>query len=78
MRLALALGLCAVVLPELESLRGVEQSRYHHLDVLEHTLEVLDRAVELERDPGALLGAAHDAELRALLARPLADETLAR
>jgi len=29
MRLALELGLCAVVLPELEALRGVEQSRYH-------------------------------------------------
>ena len=73
MRLALSLGLCAVVLPELEALRGVAQSRYHHLDALEHTIEVLDRAIELERDPGALLGAAHGAELRALLARPLAD-----
>ena len=42
------LGATAVVLPELEALRGVEQSRYHHLDVYGHTLEVLDRAVELD------------------------------
>jgi len=73
-RLALELGLCAVVLPELEALRGIEQSRYHHLDALDHTLEALERAVELERDPGALLGSEHDAELRALLASPLANE----
>ena len=36
------LGATAAVLPELEALRGVEQNRYHHLDVLDHTLEVLD------------------------------------
>ena len=41
------LGATAVVLPELEALRGVEQSRFHHLDVYGHTLEVLDRVVEL-------------------------------
>ena len=37
------LGAAAVVLPELEAMRGVEQSRFHHLDVYGHTLEVLDR-----------------------------------
>jgi len=31
----------AVILPELDRLRGVEQSPYHHLDVFEHTLEAL-------------------------------------
>ncbi len=41
------LGATAVVLPELDALRGVEQSRYHHLDVYEHTLTVLDGAVAL-------------------------------
>jgi poly(A) polymerase len=74
MRLALALGLCAVVLPELEALRGIEQSRYHHLDALDHTLEALECAVSLEHDPGTLLGARYDAQLRALLATPLANE----
>ncbi|MDX6725910.1 MAG: poly(A) polymerase [Baekduia sp.] len=68
------LGLTAFVLPELAALRGVEQNRYHHLDVYDHTLEVLAETVALERDPGALLGAALDAPLRALLQRPLADE----
>jgi poly(A) polymerase len=74
MRLSLELGLCAVILPELEALRGVEQSRYHHLDVLDHTLAVLDCAVDLQREPGALLGGEHAEAVRALLARPLADE----
>ena len=51
-----ALGATAVVLPELARLRGVEQSRYHHLDVYDHTLAVLAAAIELERDPGAAFG----------------------
>jgi len=41
------LGATAVVLPELEALRGVEQSRFHHADVLGHTLEVLGRTLAL-------------------------------
>jgi putative nucleotidyltransferase with HDIG domain len=73
-RLLLELGLSAVVLPELEALRGVEQSRYHHLDALEHTLAVLDVAIELESDPAAYLGSEHADAVRALLARPLADD----
>jgi poly(A) polymerase len=40
-------GARAVVLPELGAMRGVQQSRYHHRDVYGHTLEVLERAVEL-------------------------------
>ena len=43
------LGGGAVVLPELEALRGVQQNRYHHLDVHGHTLAVLDRTIELAR-----------------------------
>lgn len=34
-------GALAVVLPELDGLRGVQQNPYHHLDVFEHTLEAL-------------------------------------
>jgi poly(A) polymerase len=74
------LGASAVVLPELEAMRGVEQNRFHHLDVYGHTLEVLDRTVELTGPdtPGdaaieQALGA-HRARVRALLAEPLADE----
>jgi putative nucleotidyltransferase with HDIG domain len=53
---------------------GVEQNRYHHRDVAGHTLEVLERVIELEADPGALLGEEHAAGVRALLSAPLADE----
>jgi poly(A) polymerase len=73
-------GAMAVVLPELEALRGVQQSRFHHSDVYGHTLEVLDRTVGLQSacaddapDPGAVLGS-HRAEVTALLAEPLANE----
>lgn len=34
-------GALAMVLPELDGLRGVEQNPYHHLDAFEHTLEAL-------------------------------------
>ena len=40
---------CEAVLPELTALRGVEQSQFHHLDVYDHTLEVLAQQIELER-----------------------------
>jgi len=73
MRLAIELGVAAAVLPELEALRGIEQSRYHHLDVLDHTLEVLDHLVEVERDPAAAFGPEHADAILALLAFPLAD-----
>jgi len=73
-RLALELGLCATLLPELEALRDTQQSRYHHLDVLDHTLEVLDCAVALERDPGSVLGSEDAQAISELLAAPLADE----
>jgi poly(A) polymerase len=74
------LGATAAVLPELEALRGVQQSRFHHLDVYGHTLEVLDRTVELLSAGGqagteldACIGA-HRGEIDTLLAQPLADE----
>jgi hypothetical protein len=37
--------------PELTAMRGLEQTIYHHRDALGHTLEVLERAIELETDP---------------------------
>jgi poly(A) polymerase len=50
------LGVTAVVLPELSELRGVQQSRYHHLDVHAHTLSVLSEVVALEQAPERHLG----------------------
>jgi poly(A) polymerase len=49
------LGATAVVLPELEALRGVTQSHYHHLDVYGHTMEVLERTIALQREPAVIL-----------------------
>ena len=68
------LGLTEHVLPELVALRGVEQNRFHHLDVHDHTLAVLEATIELERDPAAAFGAEHGAAVAAFLAEPLADE----
>jgi poly(A) polymerase len=67
------LAATAVVLPELDALRGVEQSAYHHLDVYEHTLAVLEQAIAIERDPEPAFGALAP-EVAALLAEPVADE----
>ena len=66
--LALAdrLGLVRAVLPELADLHDVDQSHYHHLDVYGHTVEVLERLIELESEAGG--------ELRDVLDEPLADE----
>ncbi len=67
------LGLAAVVLPELEVLRGVEQGPNHHLDVHGHTMAVLEQTLAVEADLERFGGERAD-ELAALLAEPLADE----
>ncbi len=67
------LGLTAVVLPELEALRGVEQGPNHHLDVHGHTMAVLEQTLEVESDLERFAGE-RAAEARALLDEPLADE----
>jgi poly(A) polymerase len=67
------LGALRVVLPELDALRGVEQSAYHHLDVYEHTLAVLEQVIAIQRDPEPAFGPLAG-DVAALLAEPLADE----
>jgi poly(A) polymerase len=67
------LGLTAVVLPELEALRGVEQGPNHHLDVYDHTIAVLEHTLEIEADLDRFAGERAD-EVASLLAEPLADE----
>jgi poly(A) polymerase len=62
-------GLTAAVLPELTALHGVEQNEFHHADVYDHTLEVLDAVAALEGNREFLGDRAV-----ALLAQPLADE----
>jgi putative nucleotidyltransferase with HDIG domain len=71
--LADRLGLLAAVLPELADLHDVEQSGYHHLDVYGHTLEVLQRQIELEGELDRHFGELAP-RLRRVLAEPLADE----
>jgi poly(A) polymerase len=67
------LGATAVVFPELLELHGIEQSHFHHLDVHDHTIQVLARMVELERDPEPVFGGLAPA-VSEILAEPLADE----
>jgi putative nucleotidyltransferase with HDIG domain len=70
-----SLGIVAAVLPELDALRGLQQSRYHHRDVHGHTLEVLEHTIALQADPAATLGSAELADpVAELLCEPLADE----
>jgi len=68
------LGITAVVLPELEGTKGVEQGPNHHLDVYGHTLEVLAHTLEIEADLARFVGDERAAEADAFLAEPLADE----
>jgi putative nucleotidyltransferase with HDIG domain len=74
------LGAAAVVLPELDAMRGVDQSRFHHRDVYGHTIEVLQRTIELTSGAGlaapelAPAIGAHGKQVAELLAEPLADE----
>ncbi len=67
------LGLTETVLPDLYALRGVEQSGNHHLDTYDHTIEVLRRWLEVERDLERYAGDAAPAVASAL-AEPLADQ----
>lgn len=67
-----SIGGLGAVIPELDDCRGVDQSEYHHLDVLGHTLEVLDHVVAIERDPADVFRG--NAEVVGeSLAQPLAD-----
>jgi poly(A) polymerase len=72
-RLSDRLGLLAAVLPEVAALHGVEQSQYHHLDVYEHTIAVLESQIELEGRLEELFGDSAP-PLREVLGQPLADE----
>jgi putative nucleotidyltransferase with HDIG domain len=71
------LGVTAVVLPEVETLRGVEQGPNHHLDVYDHTIAVLEHTLEVEADLERFAGE-RAAEVEALLDEPLADEMTRR
>ena len=66
------LGVLGVIVPDLEEARGLEQTPYHHLDVLGHILEVVRYACVIRRDPAEVFRG--DAGfVRAALDEPLAD-----
>ena len=73
LRLLDELGATAAVLPELAALRGVIQNPNHHLDVHDHTIEVLEQLLAVERDLDRYAGEAAG-EVRMLLDQPLADD----
>jgi putative nucleotidyltransferase with HDIG domain len=70
------IGALGALVPELEQSRGVEQSPYHHKDVLGHTLEVVRHASELLADPEPVFRGLAPRVAEAL-ARPLADDLTA-
>jgi putative nucleotidyltransferase with HDIG domain len=80
LRMSGELGVTEVVLPELTAMEGVQQNRFHHLDVLGHTLEVLERTVRMTTVTALRIPELHEPfgdqwpALDALLAEPLADE----
>jgi poly(A) polymerase len=73
LELADRVGLVAAVLPELDALHGVEQSQFHHLDVYDHTMEVLRQQIRLESELEGVF-AELTPRLREALDEPLGDE----
>jgi poly(A) polymerase len=73
LQLLSSLGATTVVLPEVEAMRGVGQSRFHHLDVHDHTMEVLAQVIAIQADPGELFDDEQREALLVLLDEPLAD-----
>jgi poly(A) polymerase len=69
-----SLGIAAAVLPELDALDGVDQSRFHHLDVLGHTRQVLAETIRIVDDPEFLCESYNQASaLYPLLEAPFAN-----
>ena len=76
-RLLDGLGVLDVILPEAIPMRGCEQSPFHHLDVFEHTLQVLDAAADIAAHPEHYLPRHADA-IRGALDETVGDELDAR
>ena len=66
------LGGLGALVPELEQARGLDQSAYHHKDVLGHVLEVVEHCCLLREDPAAVFRS-DGAAVAAILAEPVAD-----
>jgi poly(A) polymerase len=66
------LGGLGALVPELEAARGLDQSDYHHKDVLGHVLEVVEHCCALREDPTAIFRS-DGAAVAAILDEPVAD-----
>ena len=64
-------SLLGPALPEVAALRGLEQTRYHHLDVLDHTLHTIDAVADIASNPGAYFDPAGARAIEAELEQPL-------
>jgi putative nucleotidyltransferase with HDIG domain len=73
LKLASELNVLGAVLPELEALQGIEQSQFHHLDVYDHTIEVLNSLAEIDARLARYFPD-DAAQLRRVLDEPLGDE----
>jgi poly(A) polymerase len=73
LRLADDLGVLRAVLPELTDLQGLDQSHFHHLDVFDHTLEVLASLNEIDTHLAEYFPDSAR-QLRAVLDEPLGDD----
>ncbi len=71
------IGALGALVPQLEDCRDVEQNPYHHLDVLGHTLEVVEHAVAISADPEPIFRGTAP-RVAQTLAAPLADGLTAR
>jgi poly(A) polymerase len=60
-------GLAAIVLPEIPALRLEIDEHHHHKDVYQHTLTVLDQAIDYEKSRGVLTSPDLVVRLAALL-----------
>ncbi|MSX02410.1 MAG: HD domain-containing protein [Actinobacteria bacterium] len=67
-------GVSGVILPELQLLKGIDQTAYHHLDAYEHTLEVLQNSADMQSDAAAYVGSALGPRVAQVLNEELADE----
>lgn len=66
------LGGLGALVPQLEAARGMDQSAYHHRDVLGHTLEVVAHGARIAADPEPVFRALAP-RMREALDAPLAD-----
>jgi poly(A) polymerase len=71
------IGVLGALSPELERSRGLDQSDYHHKDVLGHTLEVVGHVAAICADPEPVFRSAAG-RVAEVMARSLADELTAR